>query len=725
MGISLRPKEQPSSTNTAIDAVHNRYVQPRPPTVLERLAEAFKRFGRLILLSGVVLAVFLVIPFRSWDDYTVWSHIQEALIRLGAQPDALPNFKQVMAAAKSANILWDQPSGARPEKWYHYAQRNRYDAHYGVVQVLAIGLIKHGESSRGASELGRLQQRAGLGTVPSLPSTDQVITTCSQCTQGKIEEKCQACDGQGSATIPTSKSAFPLTGGLGGTGKNSSRSGKKLGDEAIRVTHKCPTCDGTGKHAITCPTCRGRTTIIRFAEIPNVFQNTLTGTVKAIDKDMTLRRIIHIAANVQRAFLRKGGELSSGVLAVAQDDTIFNSTNSANAFLQPAPIGKSATTDATIAQDPATGEHRNVTQSLSEKRLQIACETLQLMPLSVANLQILADVARSETNNPALRGRAMAAYALALLMQGNTNAFSRAAQIQRDLFPDPPPLITITPTDCMAPCTDCLGKGEKRTGCPFCRGTGKCETCDGIGNITGGGRSHTPCPSCKLSGICVKCEGQARLIITCPTCKGAGENFTLTDAVRNNYSDLLSNMVAICQGKGNKAEPPIKAEGESDHDLQNNTTQAVTNRLSAHETTEAQNRSQREVESLRKLLLENSIGGSIATLRTYLAAHPESPYQTELQHLLDGLIAKQERKHLTRNIVKGGTILIGAFLFTLILRPRLFRKHAATAGALPGMEKLNKADFIDPLTLTARDSRARSNNATSGIPLPDKTDVKR
>ena len=116
----LRLKEQPSTTNASKDWLQTRYAQPKPPSVLERFIAAFKRLGRLAILVVVAASAFLAIPFRAWDDYTIWQQIQAALIRLEAHPDSLPELKRISASANSAMLLWNEPSGARPEKWYQY-----------------------------------------------------------------------------------------------------------------------------------------------------------------------------------------------------------------------------------------------------------------------------------------------------------------------------------------------------------------------------------------------------------------------------------------------------------------------------------------------------------------------------------------------------------------------------------------------------------------------------
>jgi len=384
-----------------------------------------------------------------------------------------------------------------------------------------------------------------------------------------------------------------------------------------------------------------------------------------------------------------------------------------------------------LALTVLTAGHGRAAQDPVEARLQQACLTLQQTPLSAPDLQTLAEVSRSATNSPALRSRAMAAYALALLLQGNTNAFARAVQIQKTVVPDQPPLISLTAEDYTAACADCLGKGEKSTPCPLCMGSGKCKACDGTGKKTAADGASSRCAACKGHGSCGMCGGQKNLIKACPTCKGAGRVIELKDTVRSAYTGLLTNMVALCQENVDFAEQFKKAGREGKADARIQLFQALTNRFSHRADLapaqalldealgqrearlkelaerEAQERAQREVEALRQLDQATNIGGAIATLRAYLAAHPTSPAQLELQLLLDNLVDRQARQQLTRKIFIGCGVLLGVLLLILCLQPLLFRKSAAATGPLPGMDKINKADFTDPLSLTSQDSRNR------------------
>ena len=391
------------------------------------------------------------------------------------------------------------------------------------------------------------------------------------------------------------------------------------------------------------------------------------------------------------------------------------------------------------------GGPRAEAETFSEASLQKACVTLQHTPLSMPDLQILADVSRSTTNHPALRRHAMAAYALSLLMQGNTNAFNRAVQIQKTAFPDQTPLITIGKADYTATCTDCLGKAEKSTTCPLCMGSGTCKTCNGTGKKTASAGKNTRCPSCARPGTCNRCNGKKNIEIVCPTCHGSGQIFKLSESVRKNFRALLSGIEVICQERADYTERLKKAQLETDADTRIRLLQSLTNsfshrpdlaqahvllgdavakretRLKTIQEREARARSEREVAELHKRVATESPESAIAALRTYLAEHPNTPALIELQALLDGLTYKQERKQLTRKILLVLGTLVGILLLFLFVHPLLLRKRVQGIQPLPGMRNIDRNKFTDPLSLTARDSRNRVKNRTSRIPFHDKT----
>ncbi len=377
----LRLKEQPAEPVAAKDWLQNRYAQPRPPTVLERLGAAVKRFGLVLALVVVSASVFLAIPFRRWDDYAAWQKIQDAVAALEAQPDSLPVLRDVLAAAEAANILWSQPSGARPEKWYQGAQLERYDASYGLIQLLSLGSIKHGNAPRGISELDRLHQRTGRDSIPGFPGTGEITKTCKQCQNGKTSKKCATCgggrkcprcDGRGTLTVSTSTSAFPLTAKL----VNSRTPNKPSGGKSV-VQHKCPdclgegkckTCAGEGQRTQVCPACGGKVTLIDLAAVALNFQNTIRSVRTAVAKSMVRRHAIHIAANVQRALWLKGGEAGRNVLSAVHGDSIFGNTDSPAASLQSAQTNGNAAAVGGAGQDILTAADKTEADDSTKKK---------------------------------------------------------------------------------------------------------------------------------------------------------------------------------------------------------------------------------------------------------------------------------------------------------------------------------------------------------------------
>ncbi len=158
--------------------------------------------------------------------------------------------------------------------------------------------------------------------------------------------------------------------------------------------------------------------------------------------------------------------------------------------------------------------------------LRHACENLQHTPLSKEDLQIIMDVARFATNNPALRSSVMTALALSSLLRSDTNAFMRAAQIQKKTFPDEPQLLTIKENDYMPICKECQGKGTKVVPCPRCM---------------------NPKKKRNQKEVCKMCKGKKEMVVRCYSCKGVAAVFKLSDNVRKNYTDVLAYIAKMCE----------------------------------------------------------------------------------------------------------------------------------------------------------------------------------
>ncbi len=369
--------------------------------------------------------------------------------------------------------------------------------------------------------------------------------------------------------------------------------------------------------------------------------------------------------------------------------------------------------------------------AVSESKLAEACAVLQRQPLAPAERQVLSEVSRQADYNPALRSRAMAAYSLTLLMQGDTNAFERAVQALRAAYPEMPPLITVTREAAFAPCETCLGKGAQMIICPDCRGLGKCKSCDATGRKDG-----AACPVCKGKGACARCGGKKRIETACPACRGSRVFFKPGESIRNNYNAVLAEIVALVEENARYAEQFRAASREADTAkrialltalinayphrtdlgpaklLLADAVNARKSQEAAQRQREEREREAREIEALRALANATDLRAAIATLNAYLQAHPKTSAYTELKTLMDELIAKRNRQARLRKITYG--VIAGAiFLFlAACLRPLLARPKTAHIGPLPGMDKIDKSKFTDPLALTSEESRHRARSET-------------
>lgn len=385
-------------------------------------------------------------------------------------------------------------------------------------------------------------------------------------------------------------------------------------------------------------------------------------------------------------------------------------------------------------------------QGVSDARLQQACVALQQAPLRVGGLQVLAEAARATEIDPDFKGWAMEASALSLLMQGDTNMFERAVQMRRQALPDRPLLITVGPEDYTEPCKTCGATGEKAVACPSCMGTGTCKACGGTGKRVAADGVSARCPACTRAGVCAMCAGAKTLDRPCPACKGAKRVFALGEAVRENYNAVLAAIIARCQENTAFAELSKQAERERDVDVRIGLLQSVTNRFErrtdlaptlalldealakrelrqkAKAEQEARERAERDVEALRNLAQTGETDRAAAALRAYLEAHPETVARQELEGLLGELTAKQQRRKLMRRVLTATGAVAGGLLAVLCLQPLLRRKVVAASGPLPGLEKMDKREFTDPLSLTAADSKARVKSKTARIPPPGEAD---
>jgi hypothetical protein len=385
--------------------------------------------------------------------------------------------------------------------------------------------------------------------------------------------------------------------------------------------------------------------------------------------------------------------------------------------------------------------HTVLAQEFSEPRLLQACSALQLSPLSAGDLQTLAEASRVATNSPALRSRAMAAYSLALLLQLNTNAFERALTVMQSACPEALQQLKVSRSDCLTMCLECLGSGKQTTLCPTCMGAGTCKVCSGTGKA-----GQAPCSVCKGKGECARCLGKKRISTPCPACKGTSQILKPKESIRNNYNALLAEMVSICQENARYAEQFRVASKEADlvkriallrsliaafpHrsdlgaalSLMKQSINAQTteeSRLRAKEKREREDRDRIELQKFEEAKSTADLDKGIAALDSYLKAHPDCAAYLDFKLMEDQLIARRDRAILLRKILIGVLSLVGLLIALSVLSPLVLRKKANSLSPLPGMDKIDKSRFTDPLKLNAQASKSRVKTKTAEIDPPE------
>ena len=495
---NLRLKEQPPETCEPHRAkIPSRFAQPQPAPAGDRILAALKHLIRFLLFAVAAIAAFLITPFRGWDQYEVWQSAQETLAKLETQPDSVADMQRLHAIATAAGILWSEPAGPRPDKWYQRLQRDDYDAAYSIIQTLALGSIRQGGVPFGIAELGRLERRTDSASVPNLPAIPQLQTTCDACRGGKTETACSACNGQGWKTMAAGgTSGFALNATLKNTRKPNSTQAKR--DTQRRQS--CLTCQGTGKQTKPCPSCGGQINTTNLNAVPGLIVSSVQGALANIQQGMTFWRPIHTLANVQRSIL--------GDERAAAEDTLQDNASSASPR-QPVQ-----------ASDPFA-------------HIRTAAEALLATPLSEPDAQTLADIAKTETAPPELRNLAMSACGLSLLLRNKTGDYARACAIQKDTFPEPA-APTFTESDYIVNCKDCDGKGEKLNPCPHCMNPAAANS--------------------KNATACSWCKGKKTMLGRCIACNGEKKTFQPSDRVRTAYSTVLTQLIACCNAAVTEVE---------------------------------------------------------------------------------------------------------------------------------------------------------------------------
>ncbi|MBN2161860.1 MAG: hypothetical protein JXR25_06565 [Pontiellaceae bacterium] len=113
-------------------------------------------------------------------------------------------------------------------------------------------------------------------------------------------------------------------------------------------------------------------------------------------------------------------------------------------------------------------------------------------------------------------------------------------------------------------CVACDGKGGHVAPCRVCAGTGKCEKCDGTGEIPSLLVNAAPqhCIHCKGTGKCPTCNGTGSRAFKCEACGGSGKILN-EEMVKAELVIYTMRLNAFRQGK---PLPPRPGEEPADSD---------------------------------------------------------------------------------------------------------------------------------------------------------------
>lgn len=332
--------------------------------------------------------------------------------------------------------------------------------------------------------------------------------------------------------------------------------------------------------------------------------------------------------------------------------------------------------------------------------------TLQKSPWEAKSMQALQALMRNEREPVALRSRAMAICTLSFLHLGNTNQFIKASHVLDGAFPGEKGLITVSIAENFEDCSVCAGKGRREANCPGCKGS-----------------------------ACQRCKGMRVISTVCTACRGTKQQFKLSPAVQENYVRLLKESINIAQQNLLFEKESALALGEKDTAKKIALLEAV---LSGYSTRidldplkksledakkirdaevakkkeqERRNKEEKDVERLRGLrdVLAGERESAINELEMYLIKNPKCFARNELEELKAELTTKVT---LRKRLIASLLWLIGlggGFVCIVFLKTMIFPRKAERSGPLPGMARIDKNKFTDPLAEEREKNHARQN----------------
>jgi len=366
-----------------------------------------------------------------------------------------------------------------------------------------------------------------------------------------------------------------------------------------------------------------------------------------------------------------------------------------------------------------------------DAKVRDACAALLRNARDAAAQDVIKAAAVEDTLPPAMRSRAMALCALPCLQQMNTNQFSRMAQALLAAYPeDGPAVLGVTVSDWLVACPACDGVGGKAAVCPACSGAGKCPACKGTKKTPAG----AACPGCKGEGGCARCEGAKEIRVTCLDCRSAGQVVKISPNVKSRYEAVLAELKALASENVQFAEQSQKAlalrnpkerlaaleEALAAFPARQDVAPLVRARDAIRaEMGEAAERAQAQ-EARARLLQErnalfdaardlphSSIPALIRRIDIFIAEHPKSAHETELELLkveLDARRASRASRWMWGSIIGGA--IAALFVLSLAKDYVLGLNRKTERAKLPGMDAIDPDQFTDPLSDT-RDAAAK------------------
>jgi hypothetical protein len=323
-----------------------------------------------------------------------------------------------------------------------------------------------------------------------------------------------------------------------------------------------------------------------------------------------------------------------------------------------------------------------------------AAQTLISVPSSPEDLEALRLYARDPQSTPALKSRAMAAYALTLLAKGDTNLFERARLVHAAAFADDQKLIPLRISDCLASCPACGGQRTQRPVCATCHGKGT------VLNL----------PQEKIAAAFASALNE--IIASVNREEALSQKFAKAKAETDLAKRIAAFQILLGELDGHPERGEVASLLQADEHAQRQQAEREHAALA-----------DQALKKLQALAGTPNLAAGVLTLEDYLAKNPDSPVRLEAKIILDGLLAKIESKRKKERMwyIIGGALFVLAALSCVHVSffKYIQYSHNKTVPAGTHTTRTEAEQFTDPLSLNAQDSRSRVKRKTARIPASD------